>query len=164
MKAILHDASSTVDHFPSIAETEKIATKLNFVGENSWKYFDGPDCFVCGGPGWHYVLRKDGGYGVVACDDCSAGKNLQIGPKGNIKHTAKQCGEVAYHMPGRGGNHEQTHMSIIEQFGSLEAMADALANGHSTGEISKAFMRHFSAVKRAPSNTDNPNHDRELKF
>jgi len=90
VREILRRAVETIEHFPSIAQMETLAAELGFSAKSNWNYFDQPNCFNCGGGGWHYVWRKNGGSGVVACDDCRAGKNLQNAPKGIIKHTMKQ--------------------------------------------------------------------------
>jgi len=100
VKEILRRAVETMEHFPSIAQMETLAQELGFSAETSWKYFEEESCFNCGGRGWHYVLRSDGGMGVVACDDCRAGKNLQRSPKGNIKHTLAQTPNCTFLCKG----------------------------------------------------------------
>lgn len=98
---LMDRAVETLDHFPSIVQCEEIAKDLGFKHASGWKYFEVDDCLVCGGAGWHWVKRPDDGEGVVACDDCRAGKNMQQAPKGTISWTMKQSPGAIYTKPGR---------------------------------------------------------------
>ncbi len=80
---------------------KEIGKRLQVKSAPSWKYFEVDDCMTCGGVGWHYACRPDGAEGIVACDDCRAGKNMQIAPRPHIAHTLKQT-EAVYSRPGRG--------------------------------------------------------------
>lgn len=88
----------------------RIARELNYSTNSgsSWKHFEVSDCLRCGGGGWHYVHRPQGGEAVVACDDCRAGKNLQVAPKGIISWTIAMCPPgTTYSRPGAGSSQVQ---------------------------------------------------------
>lgn len=96
----MQKAIQTLDYFPSISQLEDIARDLGIVHQSGWKYTQVADCLACGGCGWHWVRRIDGGEAPVACDSCAAGKNMQKGPKGTITHTMRECVGVTYLAPG----------------------------------------------------------------
>lgn len=97
----MNKAVEKLDHFPSISQLEEIAQELGIRHGSGWKYLEVADCLHCGGCGWHWAKDKEARRGVLACDFCEAGKNLQKGPKGQITHTLKQCNNVTYDGPGR---------------------------------------------------------------
>jgi hypothetical protein len=103
-------AVETLDHFPSIAQVEAIASELGETLNSGWKYLESPDCLRCGGPGWHWALDLEGRRGPVACDSCRAGKNLQRGPNGTLTRTLKQSGGH-YDEPGQSIPDTQTEES-----------------------------------------------------
>lgn len=83
VKQMLHRAVETLDHFPSIAQLEEIAREMNMANETRWHHKTGSEdsCRLCHGCGWVYAWQESQRCEVVvACDDCPAGKNLQIAP------------------------------------------------------------------------------------
>lgn len=101
VRILMDRATQTLDHFPSISQIEEIAKELDIKHIAKWRYKAVSDCLTCGGPGWHWVTRIDGVECPVACDDCEAGKNMQMGPKGTITWTQKQCPHCSYSRPGK---------------------------------------------------------------
>jgi hypothetical protein len=103
VRIILNHAVENLDAFPSIAQLSEISGKVAHKRQN-WKYFTVEDCMRCGGVGYHWVTQQHPGElkktGIVACDDCRAGKNMQIAPKPHIIHTMRQCSNVEYLGPG----------------------------------------------------------------
>ena len=85
------------DDFRTIASEIGINAALR----SSWQYFEVSDCLTCGGVGWYYIKRADGGSGIVACDDCRAGKNMQIAPKPHINFTIKKVQGAVYDRAGK---------------------------------------------------------------
>lgn len=86
------------DDFRTLAREMRIITGSGTM----WRHFEVDDCMRCGGGGWHFVHTPKGGEGVVACDHCKAGKNLQAGPRGIVTHTLAQCPTgTSYSRPGQ---------------------------------------------------------------
>ena len=85
------------DDFRTIASEIGINAPLM----KTWQYFDLSDCMTCGGAGFYYVKLQNGGTGVVCCDECAAGKNMQIAPKPHINFTIKNVRGAVYDRPGK---------------------------------------------------------------
>lgn len=85
------------DDFRTIASEIGINAPLM----KTWRYFEVSDCLTCGGCGWYFIKRIDGGSGIVACDDCAAGKNMQIAPKPHINFTIQRIHGAVYDRAGR---------------------------------------------------------------
>lgn len=94
-------ATHTQGKPPLRDDFKEIGKRLQITSTSNWKYFEVDDCLACGGVGWHYAVRPHGGEGIVACDDCRAGKNMQIAPRPHVSHTLKQT-NATYSRPGRG--------------------------------------------------------------
>jgi hypothetical protein len=81
---MLQRAVETLDHFPAIAQLEKIALELDVTGAQKWAYEQASiaSCSQCEGCGYVWVFNPQQGFeGIVCCDDCPTGKNLQIAPE-----------------------------------------------------------------------------------
>ncbi len=72
---------------------------INSAARGSWKFIQS-DCSTCGGCGWHWIRRADGGVAVCACDSCEAGRNQQRAPKPTITITLKQIRNATYLCAG----------------------------------------------------------------
>lgn len=93
-------ATRPVGRPPLRDDFKEIAKSLGVKFKSVWSYFEVDSCRTCGGVGWHYAFR-DGKEGIVACDSCASGKNLQLAPKPHINFTLRDCIGAVYSRPGR---------------------------------------------------------------
>ena len=85
------------DDFRAIASEIGVNAALT----SAWRYLEVSDCLTCGGAGWYYITRLDGGSGIVACNDCPAGKNMQSAPRPHVNFTIQKVQGAVYDRPGR---------------------------------------------------------------
>lgn len=80
---------------------------------------------TCGGVGWYYIQGPMHREATRACDDCRAGKNLQIGPK-NVITDKKVPENWSYSKPGRGNSHHDLHRELKRRFNDFRSVQRAI--------------------------------------
>lgn len=108
-------------------ELRQISANLGFThaAKSAWRYFDVEDCMTCGGVGWYHIQGPQYHEATRACDDCPAGKNLQIGPANLVRDKHIPTG-WAYKAPGRVKARRELHPQLRARFGTWDALDGAI--------------------------------------
>jgi hypothetical protein len=107
-------------------EIRQIAINLGMKqGASTWHYFEIDDCLTCGGCGYYFIAGPGCREAPVACDDCRAGKNLQIAPKGVIRSKVVPQG-WAYLRPGKAIRHLELNPRLVARFGDWKGLEAAV--------------------------------------